>query len=166
MITSPVSELRTSSGIFSPRRTLESASVRSSRNLSVWARCSSFIFLVRRRMSLVEIFSLSRSLLVVVFTSIIMPFTPDGTTSDVSFTSAAFSPNIARNSFSSGASSVSDFGVILPTRMSPGLTSAPTRITPLRSRFLRASSPTLGMSRVISSGPSFVSRAVTSYSSI
>jgi len=60
-----------------------------------------------------------------------MPVTPDGTTSEVSLTSAAFSPKMARRSFSSGASSVSDFGVILPTRMSPGFTSAPMRMTPL-----------------------------------
>ncbi len=98
-------------------------------------------------------------------TSIIIPRTPEGTTKDVSFTSAAFSPKIARRSFSSGASSVSDLGVILPTKMSPGLTSAPTRMTPSWLRSLRASSPTLGMSRVISSGPSLVSRAVTSNSS-
>ena len=56
------------------------------------------------------------------------------------------------------------FGVILPTRISPGFTSAPTRMTPSWLRSLRASSPTLGISRVISSGPSFVSRAVTSNS--
>jgi hypothetical protein len=43
--------------------------------------------------------------------------------------------------------------------MSPGFTSAPMRMTPSGPRFLRASSPTFGMSRVISSGPSLVSRA-------
>src|SRR5579862_5229187 len=37
---------------------------------------------------------------------------------------------------------------------------------PASSRFLSASSPTLGMSRVISSWPSLVSRAITSNSSI
>ena len=37
-------------------------------------------------------------------------------------TSAAFSPKIALRSRSSGASSVSDFGVIFPTRISPGFT--------------------------------------------
>jgi hypothetical protein len=41
--------------------------------------------------------------------------------SDESFTSFAFSPKMAVSSFSSGESSVSPFGVILPTRMSPGL---------------------------------------------
>ena len=39
----------------------------------------------------------------------------------VSRTSPAFSPKMARSSFSSGDSWVSPFGVILPTRMSPGL---------------------------------------------
>ena len=87
------------------------------------------------------------------------PVVPGGTVSDVSRTSAAFSAKIARSSFSSGESSVSPFGVTLPTRMSPGCTSAPTRTMPSGPRFLRASSPTFGMSRVISSGPSFVSRA-------
>ena len=55
---------------------------------------------------------------------------PEGTVSEVSFTSAAFSPKMARRRRSSGASSVSLLGVILPTRMSPGFTSAPTRMTP------------------------------------
>ena len=40
------------------------------------------------------------------------------------------------------------------------------RMMPFSSRSLMASSPTLGMSRVISSGPSFVSRASTSYFSM
>ena len=120
--------------------------------------------MIWRRRSEGESFSCSLSMRDETLTSMMMPPTPDGTTSDVSFTSAAFSPKIARRSFSSGASSVSDLGVILPTRMSPGFTSAPTRMTPLWSRFFRASSPTLGMSRVISSGPSLVSRAVTSNS--
>jgi hypothetical protein len=43
----------------------------------------------------------------------------DGTRRDVSFTSDAFSPKIARSSFSSGVSWVSPLGVTLPTRMSP-----------------------------------------------
>ena len=50
-----------------------------------------------------------------------MPPTPGGTRSELSRTSPAFSPKIARRSFSSGESWVSPFGVILPTRMSPGL---------------------------------------------
>ena len=52
--------------------------------------------------------------------SITVPSTPGGTLSEVSRTSPAFSPKIARSSFSSGESWVSPFGVILPTRMSPG----------------------------------------------
>jgi hypothetical protein len=73
---------------------------------------------------------------------------------------------MARRSFSSGESWVSPLGVILPTRMSPCLTSAPIRTMPASSRLFRASSPTFGMSRVISSLPSFVSRAATSNSSM
>jgi len=61
---------------------------------------------------------------------------------------------------------VSPFGVILPTRVSSGLTSAPIRIIPFSSSSRRLSSPTLGISRVISSGPSLVSRASTSCFSI
>ena len=45
-------------------------------------------------------------------------------------------------------------------------TSAPIRMIPRSSRSLSASSPTPGTSRVISSGPSLVSRASASYSSI
>ena len=73
-----------------------------------------------------------------------MPVTPGGTLSEVSRTSPAFSPKMARSSFSSGDSCVSPFGVILPTRMSPGCTSAPMRTMPDSSRSLRASSPTFG----------------------
>ena len=59
-------------------------------------------------------------------TSITVPSIPGGTRSDVSFTSDAFSPKMARNSFSSGVSWVSPLGVTLPTRISFGFTSAPT----------------------------------------
>ena len=59
-------------------------------------------------------------------TSITVPLVPWSTRSDVSFTSEAFSPKIARSSFSSGVSVVSPFGVTLPTSVSPGFTSAPT----------------------------------------
>src|SRR5262245_6327229 len=45
---------------------------------------------------------------------------PGGTVSEVSRTSPAFSPKMARSSFSSGVSWVSPFGVILPTDV-PGL---------------------------------------------
>ena len=66
-----------------------------------------------------------------------MPSMPGGQVSDASFTSPAFSPKIARSSFSSGVSWVSPFGVTLPTRMSPGLTLAPMRMMPLSSRSRR-----------------------------
>ncbi|MCY1440212.1 hypothetical protein D9M71_564770 [compost metagenome] len=59
-------------------------------------------------------------------TSMTVPLVPVGTRREVSFTSDAFSPKIARSSFSSGVSWVSPFGVTLPTRMSPAWTSAPT----------------------------------------
>jgi hypothetical protein len=58
-------------------------------------------------------------------TSTTVPVTPGGSLSEVSRTSEAFSPKMARSSFSSGVIGLSPFGVILPTRMSPGLTSAP-----------------------------------------
>ena len=99
-------------------------------------------------------------------TSMTLPWTPCGTRSEVSFTSRAFSPKIARRSRSSADSSVSPRGVTLPTRMSFGRTSAPMRMIPFSSRSERLSSPTFGMSRVISSGPSLVSRASVSYFSM
>ncbi|CFP61300.1 Uncharacterised protein [Bordetella pertussis] len=43
----------------------------------------------------------------------------------MSLTSEAFSPKMARSSFSSGVSWVSPFGVTLPTSTSSALTSAP-----------------------------------------
>ena len=69
--------------------------------------------------------SFSMPSLVKTLTSITVPSIPDGTFCEVSFTSDAFSPNIARNNFSSGVNCVSPFGVIFPTRISPELTSAP-----------------------------------------
>ena len=48
------------------------------------------------------------------------PVSPCGTLSEVSRTSRAFSPKIARSSRSSAVSSVSPFGVTLPTSTSPG----------------------------------------------
>ena len=99
-------------------------------------------------------------------TSTTVPSMPGGTVSEVSRTSPAFSPKIARRSFSSGVSCVSPLGVILPTRMSPALTLAPIRTIPDSSRSFRASSATFGMSRVMSSLPSFVSRAWISNSSM
>ena len=59
------------------------------------------------------------------WTSITVPLMPEGTRSEVSFTSEAFSPKIARSSFSSGVSWVSPLGVTLPTSVSPACTSAP-----------------------------------------
>ena len=57
-----------------------------------------------------------------ILTPTMMPSMPGGQVSDASRTSPAFSPKIARSSFSSGVSCVSPFGVTLPTRMSPGFT--------------------------------------------
>ena len=64
----------------------------------------------------------------------IVPCSPWGTFSDVSRTSRLFSLKIARSRRSSADSSVSPFGVTLPTRMSPGRTSAPMRMMPRSSR--------------------------------
>jgi len=58
-------------------------------------------------------------------TSMTTPSMPGGTRRLLSFTSLAFSPKMARSSFSSGVSWLSPFGVTLPTRMSPARTSAP-----------------------------------------
>src|SRR5216110_1873741 len=92
-----------------------------------------------------------------IFTSMTTPSIPGGTLSDESFTSFAFSPKMAVRSFSSGLSSVSPLGVILPTRMSPALTCAPIRTMPRSSRSTSDSSATFGISRVISSRPRLVS---------
>ena len=104
--------------------------------------------------------------LVNILTSTIVPASPCGTLNDVSLTSLAFSPNIARSNLSSAVSSVSPLGVTLPTNISPESTSAPILIIPLSSKFFIALSPTLGISLVISSGPSLVSLASHSYYSI
>ncbi len=87
--------------------------------------------------------------------SITTPSTPCGSLREVSRTSFAFSPKIEFKSLNSGVFSVSLFGVTFPTRMSPLLTFAPTRTIPSASRFF---SEVFGTSRVIFSGPSFVSR--------
>src|SRR6266566_2365181 len=99
-----------------------------------------------------------------IFTSMTTPSMPGGTLSDESFTSFAFSPKIAVKSFSSGLSSVSPLGVILPTRMSPALTCAPMRTMPRSSKSTSDSSATFGISRVISSRPRLVSRTCSSSS--
>ena len=54
------------------------------------------------------------------------PVLPDGNFKEESLTSVAFSPKIDLNNFSSGLDDVSLLGVTLPTKISPGLTSAPT----------------------------------------
>ena len=54
--------------------------------------------------------------------SMTMPSTPEGTSSESFFTSSPARPKMACSSFSSGVSSVFDFGETLPTRMSPGRT--------------------------------------------
>ncbi len=99
-----------------------------------------------------------------IFTSMTTPSIPGGTFNDESLTSFAFSPKIAVSNFSSGESSVSPFGVIFPTRMSPALTCAPMRTMPRSSRSTSDSSATLGISRVISSRPRLVSRTWSSSS--
>ena len=110
--------------------------------------------------------SLSIPLLENTLTSTTVPETPGGSFNEVSLTSAAFSPKIARSNFSSGVIGDSPLGVTLPTRMSPGFTSAPIWTIPASSKLVSASSPTLGISLVISSCPSFVSLAKTSNSSM
>ncbi len=157
MMMSPVAVSTTSASIFSFRKVPDSFATRS---FSSWAICACALRSSSRAAFWASDRSVSSSWLFVdTCTLMTMPVVPGGTLSEVSRTSAAFSPKIARKRRSSGESSVSPFGVTLPTRMSPGLTSAPTRTMPSASRFFSMSSPTLGMSRVISSGPSFVSRA-------
>ena len=95
-----------------------------------------------------------------------IPSIPDDTSSDSFFTSSPARPKIACNNFSSGDNSLLLFGAILPTKISPGFTFVPVRITPFSSRFLNAFSETLGMSRVNSSLPNFVSLISTSNSSL
>ena len=114
----------------------------------------------------IDLSSFSIPCLLNTLTSITTPVLPDGSLRDESLTSVAFSPKIDLNSFSSGLDDVSLFGVTLPTKISPGFTSAPTYTIPDSSRFLKLSSLTLGMSLVISSAPNFVSLAIDSYSSM
>src|SRR5690606_27061436 len=100
------------------------------------------------------------------FVSITTPFNDGEAFRDASFTSPALSPKIARSNFSSGDGSDSPLGVILPIKISPPFTSAPTRMMPFSSRSLVASSDTFGISEVNSSSPRFVSRTSNSNSSI
>ncbi len=101
--------------------------------------------------------SLRETLLIPITT----PWLPCGITKELSLTSFAFSPNIALSNRSSAESSVSPFGATLPTRISPALTLEPTATIPSASRFLKATSETLGISCVISSAPSLVSKTWT-----
>ena len=98
--------------------------------------------------------------------SITTPWIEGGVFKDASLTSPALSPKIARSNFSSGEGSDSPLGVILPIKISPSFTSAPTRIIPFSSRSLVASSETFGISGVNSSYPRLVSRTSNSNSSI
>ena len=91
------------------------------------------------------------------FTPTTLPCRPVLIRWEVSRTSLAFSPKIALSKRSSLDSSCSPLGVILPTKMSPGWTSAPMRTMPSSSRWRSDSSLTLGISRVTISGPSLVS---------
>ena len=100
------------------------------------------------------------------FVPITTPFTPGSARFEASFTSPAFSPKIARRSFSSGVGSVSPLGVTLPIKISPSFTLAPIRIIPRSSNSFVASSPTFGISAVNSSSPRFVSRTSSSISLI
>ena len=70
-------------------------------------------------------------------TSMTTPPSPWGTLRDESLTSLAFSPKIALRSFSSGVGSDSPLGVTLPTKTSPEPTSAPMRMMPSTSRFIK-----------------------------
>ena len=99
------------------------------------------------------------------FLPITTPVVDGDTFSDASLTSPALSPKIALKSFSSGVGSLSPFGVILPIKISPSFTSAPTRIIPFSSRSLVASSLTFGISAVNSSKPLLVSLTSKLYSS-
>ena len=98
--------------------------------------------------------------------SITIPLRDGGALRDASLTSPALSPKIALSSFSSGVGSDSPFGVILPIKISPGFTSAPTLIIPFSSSSLVASSLTFGISSVSSSVPNLVSLTSIEYSSI
>lgn len=101
-----------------------------------------------------------------IITSMTLPSLPAGIYNDVSFTFLDLSPKIAWISFSSGLSSPSLFGVILPTSISPPFTLAPILTIPSSSRLDNLASDTPGISFVVSSGQSFVSATSISYSSI
>jgi hypothetical protein len=91
---------------------------------------------------------------------------PEGTVRDVSFTSAAFSPKMARRRRFLGGQLGLALGRDLADEDVAGLDLRADADDAVGSRLRRASSPTFGMSRVISSGPSLVSRAPISNSSM
>ena len=96
----------------------------------------------------------------------ITPLVEGDAFNEASLTSPALSPKIALNNFSSGVGSDSPLGVIFPTMISLSFIQAPTLMRPFSSKFLVASSLTLGISFVNSSSPSLVSRTSTSKASI
>ena len=130
----------------------------SSKSFLAWFKCISSISFA--------LLSFSTPSRVKIWTSTTVPVSPFGKRNEESLTSDAFSPKIALNNFSSGVSWVSPLGVTLPTKISPPTTSAPTYTIPASSNLDKAASPTLGISAVISSGPSLVSRAIHDISSI
>lgn len=95
-----------------------------------------------------------------------LPPLPEGIYREESLTSFDLSQKIARRRRSSGESSCSPFGVILPTRISPPFTEAPIRTMPFSSRSLSFAEETFGISLVVLSGQSFVSRTSIVYSLI
>ena len=87
----------------------------------------SFLIFAKRSSSiLTALVSFSTRSRVKTCTSITTPDFDAPIRNEESLTLLAFSPKIARNNFSSGESTVSLFGVTLPTRISPPLTRAPT----------------------------------------
>ena len=134
--------------------------ISSSTILSCWTVSISALSIV------IDLSSFSIPCLLKTLTSTTVPLLPLDILKDVSVTSIAFSPKIDLNNFSSGPEAESPFGVTFPTKISPAFTSAPIYTIPDSSRFFSASSLTFGMSLVISSSPSLVSLAMTSYSTI
>ena len=115
-----------------------------------------------------EIFFESLSLFCLVnnLLSTTTPLRDGGAFNEASLTSPALSPNIALNNLSSGVGSLSPLGVILPIKISPSLTFAPTLTIPFSSKSFIASSLTLGISAVNSSSPLLVSLTSNLYSTI
>ena len=95
-------------------------SISSSTFLSSWTAS------ISARSIAIDLSSFSIPCLLKTLTSITTPVLPEGSFNDESLTSVAFSPKIDLNNFSSGLDEVSLLGVTLPTKISLGLTSAPT----------------------------------------